>query len=346
MLIESHANQHLEFQKIRVVIPWFGRLPDYFPAWWYTAKNNKSIDFFIITDQQIDLAASNIFVICSSLSKEEQRISRVFGNKITLSSPYKLCDFRPMFGLIYSELLDGCDYWGYCDIDTALGDLDRFVGPLVISGYDRIYSLGHLCLYRNIESINLLFGKEGSIYTPQEILRGDLHVAFDERFGINRICEINNIKWYKGIDYADFSVKSKSYIINNNHNYSNQIFFWDKQGAHRAYLIDNQVSFEDFSYLHWQKKKLKVIGFEDKEDIDSFVLSNDSIIRRSNEEMSREEFAYWAERSSSSYDVLDKGGYYASKIKQFFERPTAGKRIWIRQMRCRAADAIKQKVVG
>lgn len=41
-------------KKIRLIIPYFGRLPKFFPYFLLTAKRNQKIDFLIYTDQKVD----------------------------------------------------------------------------------------------------------------------------------------------------------------------------------------------------------------------------------------------------------------------------------------------------
>ena len=44
-------------------------------------------------------------------------------HKLTVSNPYKLCDYRPYFGIIFSDLLKGYTHWGWCDLDLVLGNV-------------------------------------------------------------------------------------------------------------------------------------------------------------------------------------------------------------------------------
>lgn len=41
-------------KKIRLIIPYFGKLPKFFPYFLLTAKRNQKIDFLIYTDQNVD----------------------------------------------------------------------------------------------------------------------------------------------------------------------------------------------------------------------------------------------------------------------------------------------------
>ena len=41
-------------KKIRLIIPYFGKLPKFFPYFLLTAKRNQKIDFLIYTDQKVE----------------------------------------------------------------------------------------------------------------------------------------------------------------------------------------------------------------------------------------------------------------------------------------------------
>ena len=53
---------------IALVIPYFGKFNNYFHLWMASAKCNKTIDFHIYTDQQVE-ASGNIKVHQTTLSK-------------------------------------------------------------------------------------------------------------------------------------------------------------------------------------------------------------------------------------------------------------------------------------
>lgn len=55
---------------------------------------------------------------CVSLIKSK------FYFDVAIEHRYKLCDFRPAFGHIFKEYIDGYDFGGYADSgDTLYGDL-------------------------------------------------------------------------------------------------------------------------------------------------------------------------------------------------------------------------------
>ena len=76
-------------KKIRLIIPYFGKLPTFFPYFLLTAKRNQKIDFLIYTDQKVDqfevLNADNIAF--KTLSFDDLR--KKGGEKETYPSPPK-----------------------------------------------------------------------------------------------------------------------------------------------------------------------------------------------------------------------------------------------------------------
>ena len=47
-------------RKIVLIVPYFGKMPTYFELWMLSASYNKSIDFVILTDNEIKCDSNNI----------------------------------------------------------------------------------------------------------------------------------------------------------------------------------------------------------------------------------------------------------------------------------------------
>ena len=52
--------------------------------------------------------------------------SRKLGFEVYLERPYKCCDLKPAYGVIFEEYLTAYSYWGHCDFDLIFGDLQYF----------------------------------------------------------------------------------------------------------------------------------------------------------------------------------------------------------------------------
>lgn len=143
------------WKKIAFIIPWGGELPAYFKLWVTTCKYNPTIDFLIFTDSKTEsMMPDNVKIYYKSFDELQELFQRKFDFPISLEQPYKFCDFRPAYGDVFSEYLEGYDFWGHCDMDLFWGDIRKYITDEILSKYDRIYSRGPCCLYRNTAEVN------------------------------------------------------------------------------------------------------------------------------------------------------------------------------------------------
>lgn len=74
--------------------------------------------------------------------KECQRlVQSKFNCNVKLENPYKLCDLKPMYGYIFEEYIKEYKYWGHCDTDTLMGDLDGVLTEDLLNRYDKLFVL-------------------------------------------------------------------------------------------------------------------------------------------------------------------------------------------------------------
>lgn len=178
-------------KKIALIIPYFGKFPDYFPLFLNSCRHNPTIDWLLVTDAaEAHDYPKNVRVIPMTFSELRERIQSRFDFEISLKSPYKLCDYKPAYGYLFQEWLDGYDFWGHCDMDLLFGDLRAFFPDDVLEQYDKFGHLGHLTLYRNCKAVNTAFMAEvdGTRRYPEVLSGGNIYV-FDEwdDLSINRI---------------------------------------------------------------------------------------------------------------------------------------------------------------
>ena len=91
--------------KIGVLILYFGKLPNYFDAWYQSATQSKKVDFIFYTDCKIE-PTKNIIVHDCSFTDFRNKIQSKFDFRINLERPYKICDFRPAYSYIFQEELE------------------------------------------------------------------------------------------------------------------------------------------------------------------------------------------------------------------------------------------------
>jgi hypothetical protein len=146
-----------------LVICYFGRPPGWINRYLISCAYNPSINFLIFTDQaDFPATPSNVRVERLDVEKFNALASQKLGFNIQLRRPYKLCDFKPAYGLLFEEYLKGFDYWGYADIDVIYGDVRRFLTLAKLEQFDvytarKEFIAGHFSLFRNDDRMRLLF---------------------------------------------------------------------------------------------------------------------------------------------------------------------------------------------
>ena len=185
-------------KKVILIIPYFGKIPDYYCLWEMSAKANVTIDFLIVTDIKEIQEDRNIHVKYMQFSELRERIQEKFDFEISLNSAYKLCDFRPAYGYIFREEISGYDFWGHCDIDLVFGDIRCFLTEEILNQNAKVFEHGHFCIYRNDEQMCNLFKEDGPYpeVNYKETFTTNDSFAFDEFPGMVCKCHRLNVKMY------------------------------------------------------------------------------------------------------------------------------------------------------
>jgi hypothetical protein len=151
-------------QRIIFLIPYIGKFPWYFPYFLKSCACNPDIDFKIFSDTDIPLSVkpNNVELIPYSLKQFNQDAAKVLSFDVNIENAYKLCDFKPAYGYIFSNYIKDYDFWGYCDIDVIFGNIRSFMTEELLSEYDVIsarhdYLTGCFALYRNNQKMRELF---------------------------------------------------------------------------------------------------------------------------------------------------------------------------------------------
>ena len=242
-------------KKICIITIYLGNLPKYFNLWLQSCQFNSSIDFCIVTDQEVKNLPSNVQSIKMNLLQIKKLAENKLGEEVCLKTPYKLCDYKPMYGLFFEDYLKEYDFWGHCDIDLIFGDIRKFVTEEILNKYNKIYHLGHLSLYKNDEFTKHAFKLDGS-------LRGDYKLAistdkitiFDEIYGILEIFKKQGIPVYSTFDFADIDFTRERVTAYPIKNYPTQLFCYNNGKCLRYFAVGNEIREEEFVYIHMQKR--------------------------------------------------------------------------------------------
>ncbi|MBR6388947.1 MAG: hypothetical protein IKS15_02370 [Opitutales bacterium] len=254
-------------KSIALVIPYFGKFNNYFNLWLRSCANNPSITWLIFTDidpeKYSGFVPPNVVFINTTFGEVKKRIQSLFDFEISLDSPYKFCDFRPAYGEIFQKELQAFDFWGHCDCDMIFGNIRNFVTDEILDKYDRIYSRGHLSIYRNSPHVNSFYRLENNIgVSYKKVLQSGKSYSFDEWGGVSRLWDAYaKDKFYDKIDFDDISVKYK-------HFESYQKVFQKFDGEPKKWVYFSfskdgltRVSKNDKTqtcYVHFQKRNMQV----------------------------------------------------------------------------------------
>jgi len=152
-----------------MIVPWAGPLPDWTGIW----LDNVS---------RVDAAGYGWeFLLDVDEDRLRERIEAL-GVTCPPLEGRKLCDYRPAFGEMYADEVEGFDFWGHTDLDCVYGRLWDYVTDDLLDGVD-VYSndpypqmCGPFSLYRAATASSIFRANDEwpSIFEDPE------HHAFDE----------------------------------------------------------------------------------------------------------------------------------------------------------------------
>ena len=138
-----------------MIIPYFGKWPEWMGLYLYTCSRNPQVDFHYFTDCGTpEVTYANTIFHAMTFDEYCAKAKELAGYEIPKRAD-KICDLRPFFGRIHNDLLEEGRYqwWGFGDIDVAYGDLSQLTRPTMETRIElvtaHIYQLsGHFCLIK------------------------------------------------------------------------------------------------------------------------------------------------------------------------------------------------------
>lgn len=163
---------------------WYGSYPWYLPYFIHSCSFNPTVDFIIITDNKETILnkSQNVKIIHKTLDEIKAIAFEKLGFTVNIDYPYKLCDFKPAYGFLFSEITNGYDFWGQSDLDVIYGDIRGFINDKMLSTFDFIslrhdYTTGCFAIYRNNEKMNKFFMRSKDY---KLVFSNHKHYCFDE----------------------------------------------------------------------------------------------------------------------------------------------------------------------
>lgn len=193
--------------KICMLYVYLGEFPWYFKFFLKSCKDNSNIDFIIFSDNSFSdyTVSDNIRFENITLADINILASSKLGFDVSVENAYKLCDFKPAFGVIFEDYIMNYNYWGVGDIDVILGNIREILTDNILNEYDVFfvrddYPTGFFQLYKNTFYINNLFRKS---HDYKKVFTTNKHYCFDE-------CNFQFVNLYMGQSIFDTPAEIES----------------------------------------------------------------------------------------------------------------------------------------
>ena len=253
--------------KFAVIAPYFGKLKPSFALWYQSAIRNSDVDFFIFSDDTpVDIPADNIKWIPFTLQDFNELAIQKLGINFTIKHPYKLCDFKPMYGVIFEDYIKGHDYWTYGDLDVVYGKITEYLEKIDYQKYYKINHAGHFCFIKNIPEATELFKAHVDGSQDYQNVLESRNIAFDE-LDMNVKARALQIPFYDGTFAADImnekgmqcvDAKTAKLVFKRENsmplpkNYHYQLFVTENGRIYRYYRKGLKVKRDEFCYIHYR----------------------------------------------------------------------------------------------
>lgn len=274
-------------KRIILIIPYFGKFHSYFRLWLDSCAKNPTVTFLIFTDDRGRYPyPPNVRVVYTTFEKFSWFIREEYKDiPAVVGVPYKLCDYRPAYGDIFSTYIKDFDFWGYCDIDLIFGDIRKLITDDILTAHDKVLCNGHFTLFKNDRRINTAYKSTGiykTVFTTERNMIFDEGISTgmiplykkeklkpgwlygDKRFSINEIAEKAGLKIYCNFDifadiktiYPYMELAKFSCDEYRDKKAKHSTFIYQNGKIHRYYLWGENVLNEEFMYIHLQKRRL------------------------------------------------------------------------------------------
>lgn len=287
-------------EKIAVVIPFCGTPRKSFNLFLESCKRNPTVDWLFFVDFEIENGGYDNIHFCKvTLDDLERRVRKKVYKNANLKRPYKLCDYKPFYGLMFDEELKGYDWWGYGDTNVIYGDIRHFFEKIDKQNIDKINWFGHLCLMRNTKECKELCLQEvDGLTSYKQVLESETNLGYDERDFNEKVIvagkHIYTGKWaadidcfYKRMRCVDINtivylckVRRPDYAPLN---YRKQLFVSLDGHIFQYYIAHHKIERQEFAYIHFRNEA----PIEVSEKNRSFIISREGFFElKRNEDLS------------------------------------------------------------
>ncbi|HJQ78600.1 MAG TPA: DUF6625 family protein [Lacipirellulaceae bacterium] len=263
--------------RICLVLVYLGPWPPYWDLFLYSIRFNPDVDWLIVCDQPLPESAlpPNVRVIVTTKPELVQRIADAIGTPVNLAVPYKLCDCKCAYGVIFEEELRGYDVWGHCDSDIVFGQIRRFVTNEVLASYDKVLMHAYMAFYRNSPIANNFFRLTTPSIDYRDVFVDPRYCGLDEWPGMARILKHHNIPYFQQEFMATPNPTRYDLRAIAVKNYYPQAFVWDEGRVLQLHWDGAQVVETEFALIHLMRRKMKGPDFPVNSSLRRFAITPD-----------------------------------------------------------------------
>jgi len=169
--------------KVALIIPYFGKWPEWMDLYLYSCSKQKGIDFLFYTDCDIPQKVyENTIFHSVSFASYCDFVSQKLSIDFHPRAAYKLCDLKVFYGIVHEEELRQYEWWGFGDIDLVYGDLGLLLNKHNLEKYDLLTThvdriAGHFTVMRRESKYTKLCME---ILNRKQLLCDDINHGIDE----------------------------------------------------------------------------------------------------------------------------------------------------------------------
>lgn len=263
-------------KSIVLICPYFGKLPNYFPLTLLSMKNNPQVTWLIFTDDRTAYDyPPNVQVEYVDFAHVKKLIKKNLGVDATGIRPYKLCDYRPFYGIIFQDYIGEYSFWGHCDFDCVFGNLSDFITVDVLRHYEKILYLGHLSLYKNDEKMrSMIMAFKDAVPDVEKKLQQDYPYQFDEVLVVQYLMQKKLPIYVDDDNIADIYCLKKPFYMTKSQVQSDAthqkvylqssfvpnhgLIFSYRDGKLQGLFLDehDEIQSKEYMYVHFQKRPM------------------------------------------------------------------------------------------
>lgn len=241
---------------MRLVVPHFGRRPPYFPLVLRSMAANPEVSWLLLTDRSVADPPANVTVRVVDFDALVKRFQARFDFDIALTTPYKLCDFRPTFGEVFAEELTGYEFWGHCDLDVLFGRIADHL-PREAFEADKILFQGNFALYRNTPDAAGWYRHEVGRISYRDVFTDPAARHFDEWAGIYHVLEDLGVRCWQQPVIFDLSFARYRTRAEHPPGRDPRRYAWEAGEVCEYHVADGSVHRRTALLVHLQKRVMR-----------------------------------------------------------------------------------------